>query len=96
MGTLRVFKVRDSETHYVVALDERDALTVLSEHNMLDDYRGDVDAYRAEERPMIGEVSGDTVIKFTDDDAVDGGHRSATADEWVASEGRCFLCSTVY
>jgi|JI10StandDraft_1071094.scaffolds.fasta_scaffold79507_5 hypothetical protein len=86
MGDLKVWaSLTDAdETELVVAASEEDAQAAIAEH--IGDKPEDV-ARRAWQ-----EIPADRVIEIGTDDG--RGVLKKTAAEWVASDGRGFLCST--
>lgn len=91
--TMKVFRIEDGETHWVIAADKDDAVAVMVEFNMADDYSSAED-YRDGAVNRIEEVPGDKPVTVLTDDGGDSDTR--TAASWARDEGRGYLAGSCF
>lgn len=83
---LHVWEINDGERHLVIAESAGRAFEIAVDHDMLEDASKSGDY-------SIKQLDDETVLSVRDDD---GSRETKTCEEWVKSEGRCFLSSTCY
>lgn len=90
---LSVYRIQDCERHWVIAASEREALDLLKEACMLDDY-ATVEEYVEEQTPVIVALgAAETVTLSIEDGPTKETH---TAEGWCVIHGKGFLGSTAF
>ena len=82
---LAVYRIRDEETHWVVASDEDEAVSLMVE--ALLDGVASADAYIKSKCPSITRLNATDVLPIRDDERM-------TARQWIAAEGRGLIGTT--
>jgi len=88
---MKVYKIEDGETHFVVADSEDDAIAVMASSGVCE--AESPDAYRRDYDPIVERLADDYMIGIRNDDA--GTKERRTALAWTA-EGRGYLCGTCW
>lgn len=92
--SLGVYRIEDSEKHWVVASTEAEALDLLKDASMIDDYTT-VEAYLAEAEAKVVRLPwGEDLLLTTD--SGDGAREVRTVGGWCRHHGKGFLGSTVF
>jgi hypothetical protein len=91
MDNLHVWKIRDGETHWCVATSLEDAIEVLRENSILDDYDSGA-AYLKQEDPTIVQLADDEPLGFV----CEGEREERLCGAWAQELGRNLLASTVW
>lgn len=90
---LSLYRIEDSEKHWVIADSERDALDQLKAAHMIDDY-ATIEDYVAAQEPDIAALADTELITLTIEDGPD--KETHTAAGWCAINGKGLLGSTAF
>jgi hypothetical protein len=89
---LSVWRIDDGERHYVIAETRKAALMAVLELDMVE--YDDPEAYELDMVLRVEQLSADKPLTVRDDD--DNESTTKTCAEWAASEGRGYLCGSVW